>query len=160
MMAVSENTLKWLMRFYPPLFFQRIWVKEFSKGFKGVKVKINKSLLNQNYNGSIFGGTIFAAADPFFPILFNQILTLNGKKNLRIWSKSSKVDFLKPALTSLFFEIMLTDADIEQALATLTIAGKYEGRFPVDIYNKNGEICVSLLNEVYVRDLDFVKTLV
>jgi acyl-coenzyme A thioesterase PaaI-like protein len=160
MMAVSENTLKWLMRLYPPLFFQRIWVKEFTKGFKGVKVKINKSLLNKNYNGSIFGGTIFAAADPFFPILFNQILTLNGKKNFKIWSKSSKVDFLKPALTNLFFEIMLTDTDIEQALETLTSAGKYEGRFPINIYNKDGEICVSLLNEVYVRDLDFVKTLI
>jgi acyl-coenzyme A thioesterase PaaI-like protein len=160
MMAVSENTLKWLMRLYPPLFFQRIWVKEFSKGFKGVKVKINKSLLNKNYNGSIFGGTIFSAADPFFPVLFNQILTLNGKKNLKIWSKSSKIDFVKPALTSLFFEIMLTDTDIEQALETLTITGKYEGRFPIDIYNKNGEICVSLLNEVYVRDLDFAKTLI
>jgi hypothetical protein len=160
MMAVSENTLKWLIRLYPPLFFQRIWVKEFSKGFKGVKVKINKSLLNKNYNGSIFGGTIFAAVDPFFPILFNQILTLKGKKNLKIWSKSSKVDFLKPALTNLFFEIILTDTDIEQALKTLTIAGKYEGRFAVDIYNKDGEICVSLLNEIYVRDLDFVKTLI
>ncbi|MDB5285641.1 MAG: hypothetical protein JWR05_590 [Mucilaginibacter sp.] len=159
-MAVSENTLKWLMRLYPPLFFQRIWVKEFSKGFKGVKVKINKSLLNRNYNGSIFGGTIFAAADPFFPILFNQILILNGKKNFKIWSKSSKVDFLKPALTNLFFEIMLTDADIEYALETLTIAGKYEGRFPIDIYNKDGDICVSFQNEVYIRDLNFVKTLI
>ncbi|MFA6087531.1 DUF4442 domain-containing protein [Mucilaginibacter sp.] len=160
MMAVSENTLKWLMRLYPPLFFQRIWVKEFSKGFKGVKVKINKSLLNKNYNGSIFGGTIFAAADPFFPILFNQTLNLNGKKHLKIWSKSSKIDFVKPGLTDLFFEIKLTDTDIERVLETLTIAGKYEGCFPVDIYNKNDEICVSLLIEVYVRDLDFVKALI
>jgi acyl-coenzyme A thioesterase PaaI-like protein len=160
MMAVSENTLKWLMRLYPPLFFQRIWVREFSKGFKGVKVKINKSLLNKNYNGSIFGGTIFAAADPFFPILFNQTLNLNGKKRLKIWSKSSKIDFLKPGLTDLFFEIKLTDTDIERVLETLTIVGKYEGCFPVDIYNKNDEICVSLLIEVYVRDLDFVKALI
>jgi len=159
-MAVSENTCKWLMRLYPPLFFQRVWVMNFGKDFKSVKVKINKSLLNRNYNGSIFGGTIFAATDPFLPILFNQALNLNGKKRLRIWSKSSKIEFLKPALTDLFFEIKLTDADIEQALKTLTIAGKYEERFPVDVYNKNGEICVSLLNEVYVRDLDFVKVLI
>jgi acyl-coenzyme A thioesterase PaaI-like protein len=72
-MVVSEKTLKWIMRFYPPLLLQRIWVIGFDKGFKGVSVKISKSLLNRNYNGSIFGGTIFAAADPFYPVLFNLV---------------------------------------------------------------------------------------
>lgn len=159
-MVVSANTLKWVMRFYPPLLFQRIWVKEFDKDFKGVKVKINKSLFNKNYNGSIFGGTIFAAADPFYPVLFNQVLNPKGSKRLKIWSKSSKIDFLKPALTNLHFEIKLTDADIEEAVDTLTVVGKYEKVFPVDIYNNDGEVCVSLLNEVYVRNLDFAKTLI
>ena len=148
------------MRLYPPLLLQRIWVIGFRKGFKGVKVKINKSLLNKNYNGSIFGGTIFAAADPFFPVLFNQVLNPNGKKRLRIWSKSAQIDFLKPALTDLFFEINLSDADIEKALETLIVVGKYQRSFPVDIYNTDGEVCVSLLNEVYIRDLDFAKQLI
>jgi hypothetical protein len=30
----------------------------------------------------------------------------------------------------------------------------------VNIYNKDGEICVSLINEVYIRNLDFNKTLI
>jgi len=159
-MVVSENTLKWIMRLYPPLLFQRIWVTGFDEGFKGVKVKINKSLFNKNYNGSIFGGTIFAAADPFYPVLFNQILNPKGDQRLKIWSKSSKIDFLKPALTNLFFEIKLTVTDIEQAIETLTIVGKYERVFPVDIYNEDGEVCASIMNEVYVRDLDFSKKLI
>ena len=159
-MVVSENTLKWIMRLYPPLLFQRIWVKRFDKGFKGVKVKISKSLINKNYNGSIFGGTIFAAADPFYPVLFNQILNPKGDRQFKIWSKSSKIDFLKPAVTDLYFEIKLTDADIEQAIEALTVVGKYERAFPVDIYNNNGEVCVSIMNEVYVRDLDFNKKLI
>ncbi len=70
-MVVSENVLKWALRFYPPLLFQRIWVIRFEKDFKGVSVKINKSLINNNYNNSIFGGTIFAAADPIFTPYFS-----------------------------------------------------------------------------------------
>jgi acyl-coenzyme A thioesterase PaaI-like protein len=159
MIVVSENMLKWIMRLYPPLLFQRIWVTTFDKGFKGVKVKISKSLFNRNYNGSIFGGTIFAAADPFYPVLFNQVLNPKGDKKLTIWSKSSKIDFLKPALTNLFFQIKITDADIEQAVEALTVVGKYERSFPIDIYNKDGEVCVAIMNEVYVRDLDFSKKL-
>lgn len=159
-MVLSENKVKWLMRLYPPLLFQRIWVVKFDEGFRGVKVKINKSILNRNYNGSIFGGTIFAAADPFYPVLFNQILNVDGKRRLKIWSKSSSISFLKPALSDLFFDIKLSDADIAEANETLIVTGKYEKLFPVEIVNESGEICASLLNEVYVRDMDISKTLI
>lgn len=153
-MAVSERTLKWIMRFYPPLLFQRIWVVSFDKGFKGVSVKVFKSFLNKNYNGSIFGGTIFAAADPFYPVLFDRILKAPGSK-YRIWSKSSRIDFLKPALTSLSFHIIITDADIEQAIYALNTTGKYENAFPIEIYNTRNEVCAQLMNEVYIRNLNF-----
>lgn len=147
------------MRLYPPLLLQRVWVQEFGKGFKSVKVKINKSLINRNYNGSIFGGTIFAAADPFLPVLFNQTLNRTGERKLRIWSKSSRIDFLKPGLGDLFFELKLTDEDLKHAEETLIVLGKYERVFPIDIYTKDGELCASLHNEIYVRDLDFQKKL-
>ncbi|MDB5127037.1 DUF4442 domain-containing protein [Mucilaginibacter sp.] len=156
-MVVSENTLKWIMRLYPPLLFQRIWVRGFNKDFKGVRVKIIKSIFNKNYNGSIFGGTIFAAADPFYPVLFDRVLN-TGDRKLKIWSKSSKINFLKPALSSLSFQIILSDADIELAIHTLNTTGKYENSFPIDIYNNNNEVCVSLMNEVYIRDLNFTQT--
>jgi hypothetical protein len=156
-MVVSENTLKWIMRLYPPLLFQRIWVREFNKDFKGVRVKIIKSIFNKNYNGSIFGGTIFAAADPFYPVLFDRVLN-TGDRKLKIWSKSSKIIFLKPALSSLSFQIILSDTDIELAIYTLNTTGKYENSFPIDIYNNNNEVCVSLMNEVYIRDLNFTQT--
>jgi hypothetical protein len=156
-MVVSENTLKWIMRLYPPLLFQRIWVREFNKGFKGVSVTIIKSIFNKNYNGSIFGGTIFAAADPFYPVLFDRALN-TGDRKLKIWSKSSNINFLKPALSNLSFQIILSDADIELAIHTLNTTGKYENSFPIDIYNNNNEVCVSLMNEVYIRDLNFTQT--
>jgi len=159
-MVVSENTLKWVMRLYPPLLFQRIWVVGFDKGFIGVRVKIYKSVLNKNYNGSIFGGTIFAAADPFLPVLFHQILNSDGKRKLKVWSKSAKIDFLKPAVTNLFFEYKLTEADIAEANETLIVTGKYQKIFPVDIYDTAGDVCASLINEVYVRDLDISKILI
>ncbi|RWY54312.1 PaaI family thioesterase [Mucilaginibacter gilvus] len=159
-MVVSENSLKWVMRLYPPLLFQRIWVVGFDKGFTGVRVTVSKSFLNKNYNGSIFGGTIFAAADPFYPVLFHQILNADGKKRLAIWSKSSKINFLKPAISNLFFEIKLSEANIAEAKETLIVTGKYEKLFPIDIYNQAGEVCASLMNEVYVRDLDLLKTLI
>jgi len=156
-MVLSEGMLKWAMRFYPPLFLQRIWVMKIDKGFKGVHVKIKRSFLNKNYNNSIFGGTIFAAADPFYPVLFHQVLSKKGYK-LKVWSKSSSIHYLKPGLSDLHFKINLTDEDITNAESVLDTGGKYMAHHPIDIYNKDGEICVSVMNEIYLRNLNFTDT--
>jgi len=153
-MLLSERALKWAMRFYPSLFFQRIWVIKFEKGFRGVEVKINKSILNRNYNKSIFGGTIFSAADPFYPVLLYQLLTLKGYKVIA-WSKASQIHFLKPAMTDLFFKINIDDKVILKCEQALKTAGRYIKVFVIDIYDKNGQLCVSVSNEIYVRDLNY-----
>jgi hypothetical protein len=151
-MKVSENMLKWGMRFYPPLLFQRIWVKKFELGFTGVKVKIFKSFLNLNYNRSIFGGTIFSASDPFYAVLFDQILQRKGLK-CRVWLKSASINYLKPGRTDLEFTISLSEDEISEAMETLTSAGKFVKAFTINMYDSNGEHCVTVINEVYVRNL-------
>ena len=151
-MQISENTLKWAMRFYPPLFFQRIWVKQFHKDFKGVEVKISKSLLNSNYNNSIFGGTIFSASDPFYALLFDQVLVRRGFK-IRVWLKSAQISYLKPGRSNLYFKIILTEEDILEAEAALKTVGKFVKAFPMEIKGADGETCASVINEVYVRNL-------
>jgi hypothetical protein len=156
-MVVSEGFLKWAMRIYPPLFFQRIWVLRFEKAFTGVHVKISKSFLNNNYNNSIFGGTIFSAADPFYPLLFHQVFTNKGYKVIA-WSRSSSIQFLKPGLTSLYFKIKLSEEEITEAEHVLNTGGKYVKAHPIDIYNKAGEVCVKIMNEIYVRNLDYIES--
>ena len=151
-MQVSENALKWVLRIYPPLFFQRIWVKEFEKGFTGVHVIIKKSFLNTNYNKSIFGGTIFSASDPFYALLFDQLLRRKGFK-VRVWLKSSSINYLKPGRSDLNFKISLTEQDIEEAERALLTVGKFVKAFPMEILNSKNEVCASIVNEVYVRNL-------
>jgi len=151
-MKVSANTLKWALRFYPPLFFQRIWVLNFGRDFKTAEVKINKSLLNQNYNKTIFGGTIFSATDPFYALLFDQIFRKKGF-NIRVWLKSASIQYLKPGHTDLYFKIIISDEDIEEAETALNTIGKFVKTFPMEISNKEGEICALVNNEVYLRNL-------
>ena len=82
-MVISENMLKWGMRFYPPLFFQRIWVKKFDKGFSGVHVKIFKSFLN-NANVESFISRqdlpeLYCTSGGIYGRTFSLLKTFNGK---------------------------------------------------------------------------------
>src|SRR5580700_848867 len=153
-MLVSEGVLKWVLRLYPPLFFQRISVVRFDKGFRGVEVKITKSFLNKNFNNAIFGGTIFAAADPFYPLLFFNILSRKGYK-LRTWSHSLAIRYLKPSKTTMHFKIKISDEEVEDCEKILNSTGKYRRTFLIEIYDKNGQLCVTVLSKIYIRNLNF-----
>src|ERR1044072_5616688 len=153
-MRISENTLKWLMRFYPPLFFQRIWVRKIHKDFRGVEIKINRSLFTTNLGNSIFGGTIFSAADPFYALLLGQILRHKGKK-ITVWLKSASIQYIKPGRTDLFYTILISDEMIREAEQALRAEGKFVKAYPVEIHDRTGTLCATAENEVYIRDLDF-----
>lgn len=151
-MNVNANILKWALRMYPPLLLQRIWVVRFAKDFTSVEVKINKSLFNKNYNGTIFGGTIFSAGDPFFAVLFDQVFKKRGYKTIA-WLKSAHIQYLKPGDTDLFFKIEITDKDISEAQIAMDSIGKFVKTYQIDIKNKRGELCAVIQNEVYIRNL-------
>lgn len=149
-MKVSEKTLKWIMRLYPPLLFQRIWVKRIHQDFTIANVTIINSFLNRNYNGSIFGGTIYAATDPFYALLFDQIMRRRGY-NVRVWLKSASIQYLKPGLGNLSFSVQITEAMIAEAEQALSTDGKFVKAYPMELYNNNGELCATVMNEIYLR---------
>lgn len=155
-MKISENSLKWLMRLYPPMLFQRIWVKRVHKDFRGVEVKINRSLFTTNLGNSIFGGTIFSATDPFYALLLGQIMQRQGFR-VTVWLKSAQISYLKPARTDLFYTIQLNSNDVSDAVSALTSYGKFVRGFPIDIFDTHSELCATATNEVYIRNLDFPR---
>ncbi|MBL7933093.1 MAG: YiiD C-terminal domain-containing protein [Bacteroidia bacterium] len=155
-MRISENSLKWLMRFYPPMFFQRIWVRSIHKDFMGIDVKINRSVFTTNLGNSIFGGTIFSATDPFYALLFGQILRHKGYK-ITVWLKSAQIQYIKPGRTDLFYTIRITPSMIEEAEQVLKNEGKFVKTYPIEIFDKKKELCATAMNEIYVRDLNFLK---
>lgn len=152
-MNVNSKILKWVMRLYPPMLFQRIWVIRFAKDFTSVEVKINRSLLNRNYNGTIFGGSIFSAADPFYAILFDQVFKRKGYKTIA-WLKSAHISFLKPGTSDLYFKISISEDDIKEAEQILNDGGKFIKTYTMEIRTKENEVCAVVKNEVYLRNLN------
>ena len=89
---------------------------------------------------------------PFYALLFDQILRRKGF-TVRVWLKSASIQYLKPGRTNLYFKIVLTDDDINEAEKALNTVGKFVKAFPMEIINSKGEVCASVVNEVYVRNL-------
>jgi len=149
-MKVSENILKWGMNLYPPLLLQRIWVQKIEPEFKGATIKINRSLFSLNFGKAIFGGTLYTATDPFYAMLFGQILKHRGC-DVSVWLKSASIQFLKPARTDLYYQIKITDNMIKEAEEELNGKGVFVKTYNIEIYSKTSELYAVAKNEIYIR---------
>jgi hypothetical protein len=101
-------------------------------------------------NGTIFGGALFSASDPFYAILYWQIFERKGYK-VQTWLKSAEIYYMRPADQDLFLEFSLTEDQLNQAEQELNSIGKYKFIHEVKYKSKEGDVYVLAKTEVYIR---------
>ncbi len=141
--------MKWALNLYPPYLFSGVRIKRIAPDWREVIVQIRKSLLNRNYVGTVFGGTMYAAADPMFMLMLIHIM---GIEDYIIWDKGAEVNFKKPGRSHLTYHFVITDemlADIKRQLST---QDKVTPIFSVDGVDQEGEVCVTVSKTLYIRN--------
>lgn len=128
------------MRLYPPLLFNAIFVETISKDFRYARIRIRKCFLNRNLHGTIFGGTMACAADPWHGLLFWQILA-RKKIPALVWVRAAQYDYFKAANSDLIIEIQIPEEDIQTAIFHLQNQGRFVKTYVVNQIDKENEIC-------------------
>lgn len=150
-MKLKASQVKWLLRLFPALLFSRVWVQHIDPDFRSCRVSVKPSLLNRNFQRTIFGGTIFSAFDPWFPILMWQIFARRGQK-LEAWLKSAEIDYKKPASSRLIIHFTVQDCDISEAEEQLRTAGRFQKWMKAEAINRDGIVCAEARLLVYLRN--------
>lgn len=147
-MKLGPRALRWFLNFYPPYFFTRTKVKSLSPDWRTCVVELKKSFLTRNYVGTTFGGSLFAATDPFYMLMLIGIL---GIESHIVWDKAARIEYLKPVRSKVTFRFQIGDEDLEKIAADLGARGKSEPEFTVEGVDQKGEVCVRVLKTLYVR---------
>ena len=150
-MNIPKFLIKIFLNIFPPLLFNRIILKEISDNFSEMKVVIRKSLFNMNPQKTIFGGSIFSACDPYFPIMYYHIFA-KKKRKLIIWVKAAEIEYIKPADSYLKLYFKITNENILLSEKNLDQYGKHEIWHKVEAINKNGVICTIAKIQVYLKE--------
>ena len=148
--VLSERCGRLLLNFFPPFLFNRIRIESIGEKFRSCRVRVRRSFLTRNLNGTTFGGSIFSAADPFYAVMFWQIFARRGMR-VQTWLKSASIDYLRPAAGDLVLEFELTEEDIESAAANLARDGRYTRSFDTNALDPHGRVCARIRTEVYLR---------
>jgi hypothetical protein len=138
------------LKFYPPFLFNRISILDVSEDFTEVNVKVKRSLFNMNLAKSMFGGSMFSAADPFIAIMFWQIFAIRFNQEIIVWLKSAEIIYKKPAKTSLFINFKISEDEIVEAKKVLEETARFVAEHEVALKNTKGEVCAIVKLKSYL----------
>jgi acyl-coenzyme A thioesterase PaaI-like protein len=147
---ISPFLFRWMMNLYPPFLFGRVRIKKVSSDFKHIEVCVRSSVFNKNLSGTLFGGTMFSAADPFYALMYWQNFAHQYKQKVRVWLKAADIKYKRPANKDMYLDFKLTQADIEQAKHALEILGKFNKEHEVELRDKQGNVYASVRLIVFV----------
>ena len=149
----SARRARWSLNVYPPFLFNRIVVRRVAEDFTELDMTVERSLLTRNLQGTTFGGSIYAAADPIYAVMLWQVMARDGLF-VHAWTKSAQVRFLKPARTRLALEFRLASADLERARTDLAEGGRHEATFVIEPRDRDGSPCARVETLVHLRKQD------
>ncbi len=143
----KASKLRRLMNWWPPFIGAGIKVETISDDFRHVRVRLKIGLLNRNYVGTHFGGSLFAMTDPYWMIMIMENL---GSEYL-VWDKAGEIEFVRAVKEPVWCEFRLETATLDEIRAEAASGEKHLRWMPVDVLTASGEVVARVRKQIYVR---------
>ncbi len=145
--SFGAGGMRRLFNWWPPFRGAGIRVREIAPDFRSATVELRMKLLNRNYVGTHFGGSLFEMTDPFFMILMMKNL---GPEYL-VWDKAGTIRFLKPARGTVVARFKIPEERIAEAKAATESGEKHEPKFVVEIVDTAGVTVADVEKTLSIR---------
>ena len=104
--------------------------------WREVQVRIPLSWRTRNYVGTIFGGSLYAAVDPFYMIM----LMKNLGPDYVVWDKAASIRFRKPGRTPLRATFRLDEAELAEVRQLLLEQPKVDRTYLIQLLDAEGVV--------------------
>ena len=136
---------------FPAYFGTGARVTYIAADWREVRVELPLSLRTRNYVGTIFGGSMFGAVDPFYMIM----LMKNLGPGYLVWDKAASIEFLKPGRSTLKATFRLDEAELEAIRGPLAAGERSVHRtYTIRLLSEEGIAVAEVEKVVYVRLAD------
>jgi acyl-coenzyme A thioesterase PaaI-like protein len=132
---------------WPPFLGAGVRVTRVSDDYREIDVTLKLGLLNRNYFGTQFGGSMFAMTDPFFAMMMLQ----NLGPGFLVWDKAGAIRYRKPGRGDVFARFRLPAAAVARARKATTHGARHEPTFRVTIVDREDEIVAEVEKTLSIR---------
>ncbi|WP_338874780.1 DUF4442 domain-containing protein [Spirosoma sp. SC4-14] len=148
----QESARSWWFRtvlnWYPMYFGTGGQILFWSADWREVHIRLRRNIWTYNYVGTIFGGSLFSATDPFYMVMLLKIL---GNQYV-VWDKSASIRFRKPGRQTLYARFAVTDEHLETIRREVETHGQTEHVFTVQWLDKQGVVHAELDRLCYIAE--------
>lgn len=146
---LSPGLLRRGMNLWPPFRGAGIRVTRISADYREVDVTLKLGLLNRNYFGTHFGGSLYAMTDPFPALMMFR----NLGSDYVVWDKAGAIRYVKPGRGAVHARMRLDRRAVERARAATANGGKHEPTFTVHVVDAEGGIVAIVEKTLHIRRL-------
>ncbi|WP_077921672.1 DUF4442 domain-containing protein [Spirosoma sp. 209] len=146
--SFSSWRFRTLMNWYPMYVGTGGKILFWSADSREVHLRLRRNIWTYNYVGTIFGGSMFAASDPFYMLMLLRVL---GREYV-VWDKSASIRFRKPGRTTLYMRYELTDELIDSIRSDVAAHGQTERTFRLQWVDEAGTVHAELERLCYMAD--------
>ena len=143
----GANGMRRLFNLWPPFRGMGVKVVELDPDYRHATVQLRMRLLNRNYVGTHFGGSLFAMADPWFMILMMHRL---GEEYV-VWDKAGSVRFLKPARGTVTARFEMPEERVAEARERTADGQKHEPVFKAALVDEQGVTVAEVEKTLHIR---------
>lgn len=115
--------------------------------WREVRVRLPLSLRTRNYVGTIFGGSMYGAVDPFYMIM----LMKNLGPRFVVWDKAASIRFRRPGRSTLSATFRVDGAELDAIHSALATAPSVDRTYRVELADAAGAVHAVVEKVVHVR---------
>lgn len=121
-----------------------------SEDMRTIRIKLPLNFRTKNIYGTLFGGAMYAAIDPIYPILIKVGL---GSGYI-IWDKSGAIRYRKPGRSALFAECSMSDQDLAALKVRLETESSVDVEREIELADAAGVVHAVVQKTIYVSRKD------
>ena len=118
-----------------------------SPDFHEVRIKLPHNWKTKGYNGTTFGGSMYACVDP----VYMTMISWNLGKGYIAWDKAVQIEFRKPGRDTLYSTFRLLPGELEGIKAELETTDKVERIYDVELADGAGIVHAFFRKTVQIR---------
>ena len=141
-MAESFRTrlMRWKFNLFPSYRGSGARIEYIDATLREVRLRLPLNWRTRNLNGTIYGGSIYAAVDPVHTVM---LVSLLGPKDYVGWTKEAVVRFKRQARSDLTARFVLSVDEVDAVRAEVERDGRVERRYSVDLFDAWNHVCAT-----------------
>ena len=138
--------LRWKFNFFPALRGTGARVTYLSDDWREVRIRLPLNWRTRNYVGTIYGGSLYGAVDPFYMVM----LIRNLGPDYVVWDKAATIRFRKPGRGTLYARFTLDAAELDSIRRALDGQRSIDRVYNVELTDAEGTVHASVEKVIYI----------